>query len=212
MGQEASGANAGMIAPGRSFAWASPRAVGQLVRSLLGKETATRVKLKPDLRLYAWGLRFLRECTSERARRNTLVKLRLCVYSQAVMTDLVRSEEIEYHAVTNGALYVYRDPAELEAGTKKMALLAEHGRQQEILDANQVAKLDPVVAPVTHKIAGAVRDLTDSSGDSRLFTEELAWICREKLGMAFRLKTRATLATATWAGRWPSARPGSSAT
>ena len=34
-----------------------------------------------------------------------------------------------------GALYLHRDPAELEAGIKKMALLAEHGQKQEILDA-----------------------------------------------------------------------------
>src|SRR3989449_2690584 len=55
-----------------------------------GAETAIRVRLAPDLRLYTWGLAFLRECTAERARRNTLIKLRLCQYSQAVMQ---RSEE-----------------------------------------------------------------------------------------------------------------------
>src|SRR5206468_3593386 len=63
--------------------------------------------------LYTWGLRFLRECTAERARRNTLIKLRLCQYSQAVMNELVRTERLEYHAITKGALYLYRDPAEL---------------------------------------------------------------------------------------------------
>ena len=42
------------------------------------------------------------------------------------------------------------------------------------------------------KIAGAVRDLGDSSGDSRLFTESLARICREKLGVTVRLGTRVT--------------------
>ncbi len=192
LGLEATSGNAGIIAPGHSFAWASPRAPAQLVRSLLGKETAIRVRLTPDLRLYTWGWRFLRECTAERARHNTLVKLRLCQYSQAVMQDLVRSEGIEYHAVTRGALYLYRDPAELKAGVKRMALLAEHGQRQEILDAGQVARLDPVFEPVRDRIAGAVRDLTDSSGDARLFTENLARVCREKLGVRIQLGTRVT--------------------
>ncbi|HEV8677110.1 MAG TPA: D-amino acid dehydrogenase [Methylomirabilota bacterium] len=192
LGLEATSGNAGVIAPGHSFAWASPRAPGQLVRSLLGKETAIRVRLKPDPQLYAWGVKFLRECTAERARRNTLIKLRLCQYSQAVMTELVRTEGIAYHAITRGALYVYRDPAELAAGIKKMALLSEHGQQQEILDADAVAKLDPVFEPVKHKIAGAVRDLTDSSGDARVFTENLARICREKFGASVQLGTRVT--------------------
>lgn len=190
VGREATAHNAGILAAGHAFAWASPRAPAQLVRSLLGQETAIRVRLAPDPRLYAWGYRFLRECTAERARRNTLVKLRLCQYSQAVMAELVRREGIAYHAITRGALYVYRDPAELEAGARKMALLSAHGQRQEVLGPDAVAKLDPVFEPVRHKIAGAVRDLTDSSGDPRVFTEQLARLCRENLGVAFRLGTR----------------------
>jgi D-amino-acid dehydrogenase len=190
VGRDASAGNAGIIAPGHSFAWASPRTPALLLRSLLGQETALRVRPRLDPALVAWGLRFLRECTAERARRNTLVKLRLCQYSQAVMADLVRAEGIEYHAVTRGALYLYRDPRELEAGVRKMALLADHGQRQEVLDAAQVARLEPAFAPVQSRIAGAVRDVGDSSGDSRLFTERLAEVCREKLGVRVRLGTR----------------------
>jgi D-amino-acid dehydrogenase len=192
LGLDATAANAGIIAPGHSFAWASPRAPRMLWRSLRGQETAIRMRLAPDPRLYGWGLRFLRECTAERARRNTLVKLRLCQYSQAVLNDLARSEGIAYEAVAQGALYVYRDPAELEAGVKRMALMAEHGQKQEVLDAAAVARLDPVFEPVQHKIAGAVRDLGDSSGDSRLFTEALARVAREKFGLTVKLGTRVT--------------------
>jgi D-amino-acid dehydrogenase len=190
LGAEATGGNAGIIAPGHSFAWASPRAPRMLWQSLRGAETAIRVRLGADPQLYAWGLRFLRECTSARARRNTLIKLRLCQYSQAVLNEIVRTEGIQYHAITRGALYLHRDPAELEAGVKKMALLAEHGQRQEVLDAAAVARLEPAFAPVQAKIAGAIRDLGDSSGDSRLFTEELARIACDKHGVTVRLGTR----------------------
>src|SRR5438094_8189837 len=73
-----------------------------------------------------------------------------------------------------------------------MALLAEHGQKQEILDARGVAQLDPVFEPVQGKIAGAIRDVGDSSGDSRLFVENLARVCREKLGVMVKLGTRVT--------------------
>ena len=192
VGRDASAANAGIIAPGHSFAWASPKAPGMLLRSLLGHETAIRVRPRLDPALIAWGLRFLRECTATRARRNTIVKLRLCQYSQAVMTDLVHTEGLEYHAVNRGALYLFRDPRELEAGIRKMALLAEHGQRQEVLDPAQVARLEPAFEPVQQKIAGAVRDVGDSSGDSQLFTENLARICRDKLGVTLRLGARVT--------------------
>ncbi len=192
LGLEATGGNAGIIAPGHSFAWASPRAPQMLWQSLRGAETAIRLRLGADPALYAWGLRFLRECTSARARRNTLVKLRLCQYSQAVMKDIVRTEGIAYHEVSRGALYLHRDPRELEAGIKKMALLAEHGQKQEILDAAALARLDPVFEPVKSKLAGAIRDLGDSSGDSRVFSEELMRIACEKHGATMRLGMRVT--------------------
>ena len=64
------------------------------------------------------------------------------------MDALVRAEGIEYHAIAQGALYVHRDPRQLDAGIKKMALLAEHGQRQEVLDPGAVARLDPVFAPV----------------------------------------------------------------
>ena len=190
LGQEATGGNAGIIAPGHSFAWASPRAPQMLWQSLRGAETAIRVRPTADPALLEWGLRFLRECTASRARRNTLVKLRLCQYSQAVMTDLVRAEAIEYHAIGRGALYLHRDPAELEAGIRKMALLAEHGQKQEILDAGAVARLEPAFEPVKAKIAGAIRDVGDSSGDSRVFSEALARVCRDRHGVSVKLGTR----------------------
>jgi D-amino-acid dehydrogenase len=190
VGLEATAGNAGIIAPGHSFAWASPRAPRMLWQSLRGGETAIRVRLNADPQLYAWGLRFLRECTTTRARRNTLIKLRLCQYSQRVLNEVVRAEAIEYQAIHRGAIYLHRHPAELEAGIKKMALLAEHGQKQEILDADGLARLDPVFEPVRNKIAGAIRDLGDSSGDSRLFSEALARIGRDRLGVTFRLGTR----------------------
>jgi D-amino-acid dehydrogenase len=192
LGLEATGGNAGIIAPGHSFAWASPRAPRMLLSSLRGAETAIRLRLSADPELYTWGLRFMRECTAGRARRNTLIKLRLCQYSQQVMKEIVRAERIAYHEVAQGALYLHRDPRELEAGVKKMALLAEHGQKQEILDAAGLARLDPVFEPVRSKLAGAIRDLGDSSGDSRIFSEELMRVARDKHGATVRLGTRVT--------------------
>jgi D-amino-acid dehydrogenase len=192
VGLDASAGNAGIIAPGHAFAWASPAAPAMLVRSLLGQETAIRVRLRPDRRLLGWGLRFLRECTAVRARRNTLVKLSLCQYSQGVMRELVRAEGIEYHAIERGALYVYRDAGALEGGKRKMALLGKHGQRQEVLGPAEVARIDPVFGPVTGKIAGAFHDRGDASGDSRLFTERLAAVCRDRLGVDLRLRTRVT--------------------
>ena len=72
VGQEATAVNAGLIAPGHCFAWASPSAPKMLVKSLFGEKTSIRVKLTTDPRFYWWGLQFLRECTSKRARASAV--------------------------------------------------------------------------------------------------------------------------------------------
>src|SRR5260370_27372898 len=73
----ASAGNAGLIAPSHSFGWASPTAPMELLRSLTVEDTALRVNPFKAPSMAAWGIKFLRECTAERARKNTLVKLRL---------------------------------------------------------------------------------------------------------------------------------------
>ena len=68
---ETSFSNAGMVAPGHAYTWASPRAPMILLKSLWRNDTSLRFKFSTDPRLYTWSLRFLRECNAASAARNT---------------------------------------------------------------------------------------------------------------------------------------------
>src|SRR3954468_13496341 len=103
LGTDATGGNAGLIAPGHSFAWASPAAPKMLLASLRGQATAIRVKPRLDPKLVTWGVQFLRECTAIRAEANTVIKLGLCRYSQRQLDELAAAESIDFHHVTKGA-------------------------------------------------------------------------------------------------------------
>ena len=127
----ASAGNAGLIAPGHAFAWASPSAPMELWHSLTGEETALRVNPLKAPGMLSWGIRFLRECTAERARKNTLVKFRLARYSQQSLDRLAAEEGIDYHDVHHGCLYVYRDQAKFAAGIDQMKLLLDVPTQGE---------------------------------------------------------------------------------
>ena len=98
----ASFGNAGMIAPGHSFVWSSPRAPIILAKSLMLKDQALRFRLSTDPRLYAWTWGFLKECTAAKARHNTLLKHRLAAYSQTVLDRVVAEEAIDYDRNTRG--------------------------------------------------------------------------------------------------------------
>ena len=180
----ASAGNAGLIAPGHSFAWASPTAPKELLRSLTVDDTALRVNPFKAPGMAVWGLRFLRECTAERALKNTLVKLRLAQYSQRMLDQIASDERIDYDDIHAGILYLYRDPKRFEAGIKKMKLVQDHGQKQDVLDAEGVAEAEPFLAPVKHKLAGAIYGVTDSSGDSVKFTRKLQAAC-ERMGSKF---------------------------
>ena len=184
----ASAGNAGLIAPGHSFAWASPTAPRELLRSLTAEDTALRVNPLKAPGMAIWGLKFLRECTAERAVKNTLVKLRLAQYSQRMLDEIAETEQIDYNDIHDGVLYLYRDPRRFEAGVKKMKLVQDHGQKQDVLDPDGIAEAEPALAPVKQKLAGAIYAVTDSSGDGVKFSRELQKVC-EKMGARFQLGT-----------------------
>jgi D-amino-acid dehydrogenase len=72
---ETSWGNAGMIAPGHSFVWSSPKAPMILFKSLVRADQALRFRPSADPRLWTWSARFLAQCTARKAAANTIRKL-----------------------------------------------------------------------------------------------------------------------------------------
>jgi D-amino-acid dehydrogenase len=184
-------ANAGMIAPGHAFAWASPKAPKILLRSLWRDDQALRFRFHADPVFWRWCLRFLGECTAERARINTQRKHRLCAYSQSVLHDIVAASGVSYDASQTGLLYFHRSRETFERGVRNMTILRDLGQAQQILTRDQIAELDPALAPVKAKIAGGIYSHTDETGDCALFTRALAGVVREK-GAQVRAGTTVT--------------------
>lgn len=187
-GNETSFANAGLIAPGHAYTWSSPRAPKILLRSLYKADQALRLKLRADPAMWGWCLKFLRNCTAEKARANTANKLRLCIYSQEALRALTETLRLDYEQRSGGLLYLYRDAASLDRGVANMAILTEGGQRLEVLDAAGCARVDPALAEATGKIAGAIYAPGDESGDCHLFTRALTERCRAR-GVSFRFNT-----------------------
>lgn len=175
-------ANAGMVAPGHAFAWASPRAPKVLLRSLWRNDQALLFRFHADPAFWRWCLRFLRECSAERARINTQRKHRLCVYSQAVLNEVVAETGIAFDALQSGLLYFHRTQETFERGVRNMAILRDLGQAQQILTRDEIAQLDPALAPMKDKIAGGIYSSTDASGDCAMFTRALAKLVQARGG------------------------------
>jgi D-amino-acid dehydrogenase len=171
---EASWGNAGMIAPGHSFVWSSPKAPMILLKSLFLEHQALRFKFSADPRLYSWSWLFLMECTPEKARRNTLIKHRLAAYSQSVLKEVVAEEAIDYNRSERGILYFYREQEALDRGVEHMKLLESDGQVIRVLDRKDVIALEPSLASARGKIAGGIYCPTDETGECPMFARALA--------------------------------------
>ncbi len=188
---DTSASTAGLVAPGHSYAWASPKAPAMLVKSLLGESTSIRVRPRADLELVRWGVRFIRECTPLRSRTNTLSKLRLARYSQQLMDELAAREGLQYWQTHTGVLYLFHEEADLRTAEHNSRLLVEHGRHQAVLDFDQIVTLEPALGHGHTRFAGAIHDTSDGTGDPQQFALGLAAVCR-RLGATFHLGTSVT--------------------
>jgi D-amino-acid dehydrogenase len=185
---ETSWGNAGMIAPGHAYSWASPKAPMILLKSLTRGDTALRLRPKADLRMWEWCLRFLRECTAARGRLNTERKVRLCLYSQRALGEVVAETGIEYDRNRQGALYLYRDRESFTAGVAKMKVLQDQGLTLEAVEPDRCVELEPALETAKGKIAGGIFCPSDESGDCHRFTNGLVEVCRG-MGVEFRFGT-----------------------
>lgn len=185
---ETSFANAGLVAPGHSYTWASPRAPKIMLKSLFVDGQALRLKLNSDPHMWVWCLQFLRNCTAERSRRNTTRKVALCRYAQMQLQQLTAAEHLQYDRLSRGLLYLYRDEASFERGTRNMSILKDNGLPLDTLDTAQVVAREPALDGARARIAGAIYCPTDESGDAHLFTRALKAAC-ERLGVRFEFDT-----------------------
>ncbi|MBU2750747.1 D-amino acid dehydrogenase [Acidithiobacillus thiooxidans] len=176
---ETSFANAGMVAPGHSYTWASPQALGILWRSLRDDSQALRLKIRFDPDMWAWLWKFMLNCTIDRTQLNTARKLSLCLYSQDLLQRLTTTQKLQYDRISCGALYLYRDEISLARAREKMRILTNGGVRLDILNADEVLKYEPALTSARKQIAGAIYCPGDESGDARMFTLALMERCRE---------------------------------
>lgn len=184
-------ANAGLFAPGHSYAWSSPAAPGILLRSLWRNDQALRLKPRLDRHFLRWMWRFLGECTAEHAAVNTSRKVRLCNYSLSVFHETLKNVDVKYDGRRGGLLYLYRNEKVLAGAAVKSKILIDNGCAIEALDREAMTQKDPALLPVKEQFAGALFAKNDESGDCRMFARNMAqWL--KGRGVTFRTGVQIT--------------------
>jgi D-amino-acid dehydrogenase len=171
-------ANAGLLAPGHAYAWASARAPGMMLRSLWRKDQAIRFRPQLDPHQWQWVAAFLRQCNDGSASINTRRKARLCSYSLERLQGVAAETDVDYDGNKGGLLYFYRSASTFESATKKCEILREQGVEIEVLDTAATIERDPGLAQAQDQIAGSLYSVHDESGDAQLFSRALLDACQ----------------------------------
>lgn len=182
---EASYGNAGLYSPSDAYAWASPDALKMAVKSLYRSDLGIKYRLRLDPALWLWSLKFLAQCTSAAARRNTLRKLRLLAYSKDCLDRVVAETGIAYDGRRNGILYYFRSAEGLRAAERHMGILRDQGLTLETVDRERMVALEPVMTRAPD-VVGAIYSPDCQTGDSHMFSNRLADWCVASKGATLR--------------------------
>jgi D-amino-acid dehydrogenase len=180
-GLETSFANGGQISVCHAEPWANPSAPKKILQ-WLGKEDAPLLfRLRADINQWRWGWQFLKECSSIKAKKNTINILRLGLYSRGVLQKLRADTGIEYDALTKGILHFYTDPKEFQDAIVASQFMREHGCDRKVIDnKNDIVKIEPAFASSVNQIVGATFTSSDESGDAQKFTNNLSILAATK--------------------------------
>ena len=182
---ETSFANAGQVSPGYASPWAAPGIPLKAIKWLLQRHAPLAIKATGNIEQYLWMAQMLRNCTASRYAQNKERMVRLSEYSRDCLDELRQETGIAYEARQLGTTQLFRTQAQLDNAAKDIAVLEASGVPFELLDRAGIAKVEPALAQVSDKLAGALRLPNDQTGDCQMFTSKLAEMA-VALGVEFR--------------------------
>lgn len=186
---ETSFANGGQISTSHAEPWANPGAPAKALGWLGREDSPLLWRLRADAAQWAWGLRFLRECTPGRTRANTVAILRLALYSRALLKELRPVLGLEYDQQQRGILHFYTNAAEFEHAIPQAELMRQYGCDRVVKTAAECLTIEPALRAATVPIVGGTYTAEDESGDAHKFALGLAQRAQAR-GVMFRYGER----------------------
>jgi D-amino-acid dehydrogenase len=185
-GLETTFANGGQISVSHAEPWANPRAPLKVLRWLLDSQAPLLFRPQIDFKQWRWIASFLRNCTAERAKRNTRDIVLLATRSRELLKQVREDEHIQYQHRTEGIVHFYTDRAEFAAAVPVAELMREYGCDRQVLTPEELLAIEPAFAHAIGAVVGATYTQSDESGNARLFCQQLAERCRSR-GVTFKL-------------------------
>ncbi len=171
---EASFANGGLLTPSHAAPWNSP-GIFQTLLSSLGRQNAS-IHVKPGTlwQYLGWGRQFVRNSTKRRFFRTIERNFTLARYSQELFDELVEELDLDFFLQRRGTMMVYRSADSFAAARERFTKLKSLGIETELCSPDDLAKLEPALAPARASLSGGAYFSGDRHGDAHGFVQALA--------------------------------------
>src|SRR3954471_1801390 len=170
---ETSFANGGQLSYSYVAPLASPSVIPKIPPWLLRRDSPLRFRPELDVEQWRWLVEFLAACNQATADLTTERLLRLAFYSRDLMHELVRAHDPQFDYVQNGKLVVHTARASFESAKRLMDYQRSLGAEQQALERDECVALEPALAAMAPRIAGAIYTASEDAGDCYKFCNEL---------------------------------------
>ncbi|PHR51147.1 MAG: FAD-dependent oxidoreductase [Robiginitomaculum sp.] len=147
LGSGASYGNAGTIAEYGIIPIGTPATLRNLPSLLFGRESPLSIRRAALGALAPWLAKFVVQSMPHNARRNVEQLVRLLAEASADWKELAAQIDATHLFNPSGALYLYKSQAAFAAASSDISLRRKNGIGQEMLTADEVAKLEPALPP-----------------------------------------------------------------
>ena len=183
--EETSFGNAGQISPGYSTPWAAPGIPFKAVKWMFQHHAPLAINLDGSMWQLQWMAQMLKNCNPQSYAVNKERMMRVAEYSRDCLRELRKDTGIHYENRAKGTLQLFRKEAQMEAVQRDISVLQECGVSYELLNGNELGRVEPALANAQDKLVGGLHLPNDETGDCYLFTNALAQIAKE-LGVNFQ--------------------------
>ncbi len=180
--------NAGMIVPSHFVPLAAPGMVKLGLKMMWNPESPFYIKPRLDGELLDWAIKFWRAANAEHVRRSAPLLRDLSFASRALFAEFAALSENDIGLTTRGLLMLCKTQHALDDEAKFAAQANRLDVPAEVLNATQVAKLDP---GVTMDVAGAIYFPKDAHFTPERYVAVLQSQAN-RLGVNFRWNTEVT--------------------
>ncbi len=185
--EEASFANAGVLAPGYVTPWAAPGMPWKVAKQLFAQHAAVRIGLPLTANEIAWMWRFWRACTPSTYLANRSALQKLAFYSKERLQAITELHQMQYDRA-DGYMVLLRSDKDRALVQASLQVLKDAGVGFKELDEAGARLVEPALNPDTH-FAGAVHLPQDGVGNCRQFALQLKDLARS-MGVDFQFNMR----------------------